>query len=217
MKTLHIDFVSDVACPWCAVGLAGLEVALEQLLGEVDAHISFQPFELNPTMGPEGQDLAEHLMQKYGSSPEEQAQIRERIRAHGAEVGFAFKPEGRGRIWNTFDAHRLLLWAGELGPDKQYALKKELLAAYHGRAENISDPEVLLRACMAVGLDAVRARAILDSEEYALAVRQAEMQWQQAGIHSVPAVIVNQQYLISGGQSPAVYVDALRRIASAAA
>jgi predicted DsbA family dithiol-disulfide isomerase len=216
MKTLYIDFVSDVACPWCAVGLAGLEVALEQLLGEVDAHIRFQPFELNPTMGPEGQDVTEHLSQKYGSSPEEQAQIRERIRQRGAEVGFVFHPQGRGRIWNTFDAHRLLHWAGELGPDKQYALKKELLTAYHGRAENISDPAVLLRACAVAGLDAERARAILDGEEYALAVRQAELQWQQAGIHSVPAVIVNQQYLISGGQPPAVYVDALRRIASAA-
>ncbi len=216
MKTLQIDFVSDVACPWCAVGLAGLEVALEQLLGEVDAHIAFQPFELNPTMGPEGQDITEHLTQKYGSSPEEQAQIRERIRARGAEVGFVFKPEGRGRIWNTFDAHRLLHWAGEQGPDKQYALKKELLTAYHGRAENISDPAVLLRACTVAGLDAQRARAILEGEDYALAVRQTELQWQQAGIHSVPAVIVNRQYLISGGQPPAVYVDALRRIASAA-
>ena len=110
----------------------------------------------------------------------------------------------------------MLHWAGEQGPDKQYALKKELLTAYHGRAENISDPAVLLRACAVAGLDAQRARAILEGEDYALAVRQTELQWQQAGIHSVPAVIVNRQYLISGGQPPAVYVDALRRIASAA-
>ncbi len=213
---LQIDFVSDIACPWCAVGLGGLEQALEQLLGQVDAHLRFQPFELNPAMGPEGQDMTEHLTQKYGSTPEQQAQIRETIRARGAEVGFSFRPEGRGRIWNTFDAHRLLHWAGEQGPDKQYALKKELLVAYHGRADNVSDAEVLVRACRVAGLDEARARAILASEDYALAVRQAEMQWQQAGINSVPAVIVNQRYLISGGQPVAVYVDALRRIAAEA-
>jgi len=215
--TLQIDFVSDVACPWCAVGLGGLDTALDRLLGEIDAHIAFQPFELNPAMGPEGQDMTEHLTQKYGSSPEQQAQIRETIRARGAAVGFQFKPEGRGRIWNTFDAHRLLHWAGEQGPDKQYALKRELLAAYHGRAENVSDPEVLLRTCATVGLDVARAQAILGSEEYALAVRENEMRWQQAGIHSVPAVIVNGRYLISGGQPPEAYEEALRRIAASAA
>ncbi len=212
--TLQIDFVSDIACPWCAVGLGALEQALESTLGVVDAHITFQPFELNPAMGPEGQDMTEHLTQKYGSSPEQQAQIRETIRARGAEVGFAFKPEGRGRIWNTFDAHRLLHWAGEQGADKQYALKKELLTAYHGRAENVSDADVLARACVVAGLDEAQARAILASEEYALAVRQNEMQWQQAGIRSVPAVVINRQYLISGGQPAAVFEQALRRIAA---
>ncbi len=215
--TLQIDFVSDVACPWCAVGLGGLDMALDRLLGEIDAHITFQPFELNPGMGPEGQDMTEHLTQKYGSTPEQQAEIRERIRERGAAVGFAFKPEGRGRIWNTFDAHRLRPWAGEQGPDKQYALKRELLAAYHGRAENVSAADVLLRACTTVGLDAARAQDILDGEDYALAVRENEMRWQQAGIHSVPAVIVNGRYLISGGQPPEAYEEALRRIAASAA
>ncbi|MFN4360704.1 MAG: DsbA family oxidoreductase [Hylemonella sp.] len=215
--TLQIDFVSDIACPWCAIGLAGLDTALDRLLGEIDAHLTFQPFELNPGMGPGGQDIGEHLTQKYGSTPEQQAEIRERIRERGAAVGFAFKPEGRGRIWNTFDALRLLYWAGEQGPDKQYALKRELLAAYHGRAENVSDHAVLLRACETVGLDAARAQAILGSEEYALAVRESEMQWQQAGITAVPAVVVNQRYLISGGQPPEAYEEALRRIAASVA
>jgi predicted DsbA family dithiol-disulfide isomerase len=212
--TLQIDFVSDVACPWCAIGMSSLEQALEKTLGVVDAHITFQPFELNPTMGAEGQDVTEHLTQKYGSTPEEQAQVRQRIRERGAEAGFTFNPEGRGRIWNTFDAHRLLYWAGEEGADKQYALKKALLTAYHGRAENVSDHEVLLRVCAEVGLDDTRARAILAGNDYALPVREAEQQWQAAGIHSVPAVVVNQRYLISGGQPAAVYEDALRRIAS---
>jgi len=212
--SLQIDFVSDIACPWCAVGLGALEQALENTLGVVDAHITFQPFELNPAMGPEGQDMTEHLTQKYGSSPEQQAQIRETIRARGAEVGFAFKPEGRGRIWNTFDAHRLLHWAGLQGADKQYALKKELLTAYHGRAENVSDADVLVRACTVAGLDEAQARTLLAGDDYGLAVRENEQQWQQAGIHSVPAVVINRQYLISGGQPAAVFEQALRRIAA---
>lgn len=212
--TLQIDFVSDIACPWCAVGLGALEQALENTLGVVDAHIQFQPFELNPAMGPEGQDISEHLTEKYGSTPEQQAQIRETIRQRGAEVGFQFRPEGRVRVWNTFDAHRLLHWAGLQGADKQYALKKELLAAYHGRAEKVSDPEVLVRIAAAAGLDETQARAVLTSDDYALEVRENEQLWQQAGIHSVPAVIINRQFLISGGQPAAVFEQALRRIAA---
>ncbi|MEA3394690.1 MAG: DsbA family oxidoreductase [Pseudomonadota bacterium] len=215
--SLQIDFVSDVACPWCAVGLGALEQALTNVQGDISAELHFQPFELNPHMGPEGQDVGEHLSEKYGSTPEQQAQIRETIRQRGAEVGFTFKPEGRGRIWNTFDAHRLLHWAGLQGADKQHALKKELLNAYHGRAENVSDAEVLAQACASVGLDAAQARAILAGDDYADAVRSNEMQWQQAGIRSVPAIVINRQYLISGGQPAAVFEEALRKIAADAA
>lgn len=212
--SLQIDFVSDIACPWCAVGLGALEQALAHVQGDISAELHFQPFELNPNMGPEGQDMTEHLSEKYGSTPEQQAQIRETIRQRGAEVGFSFKVEGRGRIWNTFDAHRLLHWAGLQGADKQHALKKELLKAYHGRAENVSDTEVLAQACASVGLDTTQARAILAGDDYADAVRQNEMQWQQAGIRSVPAIVINRQYLISGGQPVAVFEEALRKIAA---
>lgn len=212
--SLQIDFVSDVACPWCAVGLGALEQALTHVQGEISAELHFQPFELNPHMGSEGQDMTEHLSEKYGSTPEQQAQIRETIRQRGAEVGFTFKPEGRGRIWNTFDAHRLLHWAGLQGADKQHALKKELLTAYHGRAENVSDAEVLANACASVGLDAAQARAILAGDDYADAVRQNELQWQQAGIRSVPAIVINRQYLISGGQPVETFEQALRKIAA---
>jgi len=212
--SLQIDFVSDVACPWCAVGLGALEQALANVQSDISAELHFQPFELNPHMGPEGQDVGEHLAEKYGSTPEQQAQIRETIRQRGAEVGFTFKPEGRGRIWNTFDAHRLLHWAALQGTDKQHALKKELLNAYHGRAENVSDAEVLAHACASVGLDAAQARAILAGDDYADVVRENEMQWQQAGIRSVPAIVINSQYLISGGQPVAVFEEALRKIAA---
>lgn len=214
MKTLQIDYVSDVACPWCAVGLGGLEVALDNLLGVVDAHVKFQPFELNPNLGPEGEDLMEHLTQKYGAPPEQFVQSRGMLRKRGAEVGVEFAPGNGGRIWNTFDAHRLLHWAGEEGPDKQWALKKALMQAYHARSENVSDVEVLVRHAKSVGLDEQRAREILAGDEFALAVREKELEWQQAGINAVPAVIINRKYLISGGQPAAAYEDALRRIAA---
>ena len=211
---LKIDFVSDIACPWCAVGLFSLEKALDRLQGEVSAELHFQPFELNPHMGPGGQDLGEHLTEKYGSTPEQQAQIRQTIAARGAEVGFIFAEGGRGRVYNTFDAHRLLAWAEGQGEGAQRRLKKALLAAYQGRAERIEDHAVLLAVVQEVGLDVAAARAVLDSEAYAQEVRTLERQYQQAGIRSVPAVIVNDQYLISGGQPAEVFEQSLRQIAA---
>jgi len=212
--TLKIDFVSDIACPWCAVGLFSLEKALESLQGEVRAEWHFQPFELNPDMAAGGQDLGEHLTQKYGSTPEQQAQIRETIAARGAEVGFEFAPGGRGRVYNTFDAHRLLAWAEGQGAGAQYRLKKALLAAYQGRAERIEDPEVLLAVVRESGLDVTQAREVLDSGAYGDKVRAVERLYQRSGIRSVPAVIVNDQYLISGGQPVEVFAQSLRQIAA---
>lgn len=213
--SLKIDFVSDVSCPWCAVGLGALEEALGKLQGEVSAELHFQPFELNPKLGAEGQDIGEHLTQKYGSTAAQQVQIRETIRARGAEVGFVFNPEGRGRIWNTFDAHRLLHWASlEGAAGQQHALKKALLAACHTRSEAMGDHAVLLGCVREVGLDEARAQAILASDEFAQAVREREGFYTSVGIHSVPAVIVNDRHLISGGQPAAVFEQALRQIAS---
>ncbi|AOF85667.1 DSBA-like thioredoxin domain protein [Hydrogenophaga sp. RAC07] len=213
--SLKIDFVSDVSCPWCAVGLGALEEALGKLQGEVSAELHFQPFELNPKMPAEGQDIGEHLTQKYGSTAAQQVQIRDTIRARGAEVGFVFNPEGRGRIWNTFDAHRLLHWAEHEGaPGQQHALKKALLAACHTRSEAMGDHAVLMACVREVGLDEVRAQAILASDEFAQAVREREGFYTSVGIHSVPAVIVNDRHLISGGQPAAVFEQALRQIAS---
>jgi predicted DsbA family dithiol-disulfide isomerase len=213
--TLKIDFVSDIACPWCAVGLGALEQALEKLKGEVQAQLHFQPFELNPNMAPGGQDLSEHLTQKYGSTPEQQAQIRANISARGEEVGFKFNPGGRGRVYNTFNAHRLLHWAGVTGPEgSQHALKRALLASYQGRAEVIESNDVLLAVVASVGLDVAEAQNILSSDTYSQEVREIEQFYQQAGIHSVPAVIINVKHLISGGQPAAVFEQALRQIAA---
>lgn len=214
MKALHIDFVSDVACPWCAVGLASLERALQKLEGEVAVDLHFQPFELNPQMGPEGQDVTEHITQKYGATPEQQAKNRAAIAQRGAEVGFEFRQEGRGRIWNTFDAHRLLAWAGEIGPRQQRDLKMALLAAYHGEARNPSDRAVLADVAASVGLDRKEAELVLESGRYANEVREAESNFQGLGIHAVPSVIVNHKHLIQGGQPPEVFEQALRQIAA---
>jgi predicted DsbA family dithiol-disulfide isomerase len=210
---MKIDFVSDIACPWCAVGLNALEMALQRLGADMPVELHFQPFELNPQMGPDGQDAVEHLSAKYGISAEQIARNQAAIRERGAAVGFAFGT--RGRVWNTFGAHRLLHWAGVEGADgAQRALKHALLQAYHGHGRNPSDAEVLVAAAASAGLDPGRARAVLDSDEFTQEVRQAEAFWQQAGIRSVPAVVVNDRHLIQGGQPPEVFEQALRQIAA---
>lgn len=213
---IKIDFVSDIACPWCAVGLASLQQALKSSADAVQATLHFQPFELNPDMLPGGEDINEHLARKYGGTPAQFEANRAAIRERGAAVGFVFNPAGRGRIYNTFNAHRLLHWAGLQGEAQQLALKRALLEAYHGRGEAVERDEVLLAAVESVGLDVELARQILAGDEYAAEVRAAEGMWQQAGIHSVPAVVINQRHLISGGQPPEVFEQALRQIAAQA-
>jgi predicted DsbA family dithiol-disulfide isomerase len=163
-------------------------------------------------MGPEGEDAAKHLMRKYRISAEQLAQNRQVIVERGAGVGFAFGT--RSRIWNTFDAHRLLHWAGLQGGDHQRRLKHALLAAYHTRGENPGAHEVLLRAATEAGLDATQAAEVMDSGRYADEVRERERFYQQLGIHSVPSVIVDDRHLIQGGQPPEVFEQALRQIAA---
>jgi len=209
---MRIDFVSDVACPWCAVGLNSLESALRSIGDAIPVELHFEPFELNPAMPPEGEDAIRYLSRKYGAPPEQLARIRAALRERGAAVGFEFGE--RPWIWNTFDAHRLLHWAGLEGPDRQRALKHALLTAYHGRAENPGARDVLLRLAGEVGLDVERARAVLDSDEFAAEVRERERYWQELGIHSVPAVVIDGRHLISGGQPPEVFEQALRQIAA---
>ncbi len=213
---MRIDFVSDVACPWCAVGLNSLEKALERLGPDVPVELHFQPFELNPTMATEGADAGDYLKAKYGMSDAQLAHNRGVLRERGAAVGFAFGE--RLRVWNTFDAHRLLHWAGLEGQPAgaQRSLKHALLQAYHGDGRNPGATEVLLELAAAVGLDADAAREVLASGRYADEVRAAERSWQQAGINSVPAIVINQRHLISGGQPPEVFEQALRQIAAEA-
>ena len=208
---MKIDFVSDVACPWCAVGLYSLETALRRIGDAVPVEVNFQPFELNPTMPPEGRETLAYLAEKYGATPERLAATREVLRQRGAEVGFSFGD--RPWVWNTFDAHRLLYWAGLEGADRQRALKHALLSAYHTHAQNPSAHDVLLRVAEQAGLDPARARQILDSDEYAAEVRALEQHYQRLGISAVPSMIVDGRHLIQGGQPPEAIEQALRQIA----
>ncbi|QNP39990.1 DsbA family oxidoreductase [Lysobacter solisilvae (ex Woo and Kim 2020)] len=215
MTPLRIDFVSDVVCPWCAIGLASLEQALQRLQGEVQAEIHFRPFELNPQMAPEGEDIAEHLQRKYGMSTEQLGANQEAIRQRGAALGFTFDMDRRSRTWNTFDAHRLLHWAGIEG--KQAALKHALLRAYFTDGRNVSDHAVLADVAAGVGLPVERAHAILAGDDYAAETRAEEEFFQRHGINAVPAIIIEQRHLISGGQPVEVFERALREIAQAKA
>ncbi|OWQ90928.1 disulfide bond formation protein DsbA [Roseateles aquatilis] len=210
---LRIDFVSDVACPWCAVGLKSLETALKRL-PDIAVDLHFQPFELNPQMPPEGEDIEEHLTRKYRSTTEQRQQIREHLRQRGAEVGFTFTEGARSRIWNTFDAHRLLHWAGLQSARAQHDLKLALLTAYHTHGKNPGDREVLLHTIGEIGLDKAEAARVLDSGEYTEDVRDAESLWLGRGISSVPAVVINERYMIQGGQPPEAFEQALRQIAA---
>lgn len=210
---LRIDFVSDVACPWCAIGLASLQQALRALDGSVQAEIHLQPFELNPQLPFAGEDANEHLMQKYGIGEAQLEVNRKAIRDRAAALGVTINTGRGSRVWNTFDAHRLLHWAGTRDRDQAVALKQALFRAYFTANENIADHAVLVRVAEAAGLDAGEARRVLEGNEFADAVRTREHHYQQAGIHSVPATIVDGQWLISGGQPPDSFERALRGIA----
>jgi predicted DsbA family dithiol-disulfide isomerase len=212
VTTLKIDIVSDVSCPWCIIGYQALNQALDNLSPEVKADISWQPFELNPNMPPQGQDIVEHITEKYGISVEQSEQNRAMIKQRGLEVGYEFGHRGGGRIYNTFDAHRLLHWAGEEG--KQTELKLALFDLYFQQSGDPSDHSQLLQVVEKVGLDKAQASAILASDKYTDEVRAAQRLYQANDISSVPAVIINNKHLISGGQPAAVFEQALREIAN---
>ncbi len=211
-KPITIDFVSDISCPWCVIGLKGLEQALERI-GDVDAELRFQPFELNPHMPPEGQRLVDYAAQKYGSTPQQLGERRAMVRERAAELGFTIAlPPEEGRVYNTFDAHRLLHWAGTEG--RQRELKLALFEAYFTKCLNPSDHDVLADAAEMSGLDRKVAADVLASGRYAKEVREDVEAWRARGINAVPAVIINGRYLISGGQPSEIFEQAIRKVAS---
>jgi predicted DsbA family dithiol-disulfide isomerase len=214
-QSLKIDFVSDISCPWCVIGLRSLEQALERIGDSATADIHLQPFELNPQMAPGGQDIVEHLAQKYGSTREQLTRNQEAIRDRGAALGFTFDMTKRSRVYNTFDAHRLLHWAELEG--RQLPLKRALFAAYFTEGRDPSDRETLIEIATQVGLDPAQAREVLESGRYANDVRERERFYGERGIQAVPSVIINDKYLIQGGQPPEAFEQALRQIAAESA
>lgn len=209
-QKIRIDIVSDVVCPWCIIGFKQLQRALGQLEGTVEAEIHWHPFELNPQMPPEGQDLREHVAQKYGASAEQSRATRARLSQIAESLGVEFRLFEDMRIHNTFKAHQLLHWAGEQG--KQTELELALFESYFTRQENPDEPEVLVAAAGRAGLDEAEASAVLSDGRYADTVRDEQRFWLSKGIHAVPSVILDQRYLIPGAQDPEVFVAALKKL-----
>jgi predicted DsbA family dithiol-disulfide isomerase len=212
---VKIDYVSDIAFPWCAVGLGGLEQAIKKIGDAFEVEVHFQPFELNPDMPPGGQDVFEHLTQKYGKTVDQVRATQNDIKARAAAVGYPFHPEGRKHVYNTFNAHRLLHWAGlEHGPQAQHRLKRELLVTYFQLAVDLDDPQNVLAAVSRAGLDVERASEILASDEFAAEVRAQQRKYTSMGIQSVPSIIINDKYLLQGAQPAEAFEQALRQVAA---
>lgn len=214
---LQIDIISDVMCPWCAIGYSALKQAA-QSFPEAGIQIRWHPFELNPNMPVEGQDLREHLAEKYGSTEEESEQNRIHMTKLGNELGFEFNFSDTQRIVNTFNAHQLLTWAGELQESPGYAddlqtqLKMALFTAYFRDGVDVSNTDELIRIATDVGLSAQEAQQLLEQQTYAGAVRAEQQQFQQMGINSVPGVILANKYLVSGGQPVEVFKRAIQQV-----
>jgi predicted DsbA family dithiol-disulfide isomerase len=212
---LRIDIVSDVVCPWCIIGYLQLQRALEQLQGQFEVTIHWQPFELNPQMPAEGQDLGEHLAQKYGSTVEQGQAVRSRLAELGDSLGFVFDYYDGMRMYNTFAAHRLLHWASELG--KQTELKLALFSAFFTRRENVSDYSVLACVARRVGLPAAQALQVLEQDRYENTVRAEQQQWLQRDVHAVPTFFFNQRYSVPGAQEAATFERVLHKLRASAA
>lgn len=209
-ESLDIQFVSDIMCPWCVVGLGNLNKALDELKDTVSADITFQPFELNPEMRPEGQDFSEHITEKYGITKAQSDENRAMIQARGKEVDFDFNFTPESRMRNSFDAHRLLHWANLEG--KQAELKMALFKAHFTHNQDVSDYSTLANLAASVNLDPAAAKGILENGHFTEEVRKLEQQWQQHGITSVPTVIINNKYAISGGQPADTFKKAIEDI-----
>lgn len=209
-QPLRIDIVSDVVCPWCVVGYRQLAAALEQT--NTDHEIHWHPFELNPNMPSEGQNMREHITEKYGSSKAESDASRARIAEAGSDVGFEFNFNDDLRMHNTFNLHQLLHWAEQQG--RMHELKQALFTAHFTDNRNLSDITILADIAAEIGLDGKEALAVLEDQRFANDVREVEQHWQRQGIQSVPAIIFNEQHLVSGAQGVDNYINILEQLAT---
>lgn len=209
-KKIKIDLVSDVVCPWCAVGYKRLEQAIEELGIQDKIELEWQPFELNPHIPIEGQDLAEHIAEKYGSTPEQQKESRDRLTEFGAELGFTFNYFEGMRMANTFDAHVLLAYAKE--KNKQTELKLRFMNAFFGEQKNVSDRAILKQELEAIGLNSEEAFLYLNDAKNRDHVKSAEQYWQGLGVNSVPTVVINSKTGVTGAQPVSVFKEILTDI-----
>ena len=207
---LRIDIVSDVVCPWCIIGYKQLQQALTQFEGVFEVQLFWQPFELNPQMPPEGQDLREHIAQKYGASEGQSKGLRARMTQLGDSLGFKFDYFDGMRMYNTFQAHQLLHWAEEQG--SQTELKLALFEAFFSRRENVADPQLLVTVAARVGLDSEQAREVLESARYEEIVRTEQTRWLDREVHAVPAFFFNNGFPVPGAQEPETFVRVLNRL-----
>lgn len=222
-QALTIDIYSDVMCPWCLIGYGQLTKALRELDGEIAAEIRWRPFELNPDMAREGEAQETHLQRKYRRSAEEGAGLRSQMKAIAEEAGVSVSYEGAddeiseappAMIWNTRDCHKLLTFALEqAGPQVQTALKLALFRAHFNERRNLADRSLLLDIAASLGLHRAAAKSALDDPDLEARVLADEHQAWDMNISGVPAMIINEKFLIPGAQTPEVYVNALRRVA----
>ena len=210
MTKLKIDIVSDVVCPWCTVGYKHLEKAIDELGVKDQVEIEWQPFELNPEMPVEGQNVNEHIAQKYGSTPEQQAESKRNLTAVGAKAGFKFDYFDEMRMVNTFDAHVLLEYAKEFG--KQTELKMRLTTAFFSERKDVSDLAILKQALLDVGLDAEEGMARIDNKEARAEVSQHQEYWKSLGINSVPTFVFNRKSAASGALPVESFKQALTEL-----
>lgn len=212
---ITVDIVSDVVCPWCIIGYKKLEQAMQRFEGKAEFALAWHAFELNPNMPPEGQDINEHMAQKYGATREQSKANRERLRSAGSDLDFDFSYHENMRMVNTFDAHRLLHWAGETG--KQTALKLALFKAHFTDGKNVNDHAILTEVAVSVGLNEKRTRDLLGSDLFADDVRAVEAQWQDRFISGVPAFIFNKKFMVPGAQDSDVFAQIIENKVLAAA
>ncbi|GJL87824.1 MAG: DSBA oxidoreductase [Minwuia thermotolerans] len=211
-QPLRIDIVSDVMCPWCIIGYRQLAEALDATGTAHDIH--WHPFELNPDMPAEGQNVREHIAEKYGSTPEQSDKSRKQMTALGADLGFDFRYTDDMRMHNTFNAHQLLHWADTQG--RKHDLKLALFTAHFTDRRNLSDDTVLADVAGEIGLDRVEALAVLADQRFASEVRQIEGFWVQQGIRGVPSVVLDRKHLVTGAQGVENYTTILGQLAKGA-
>ena len=209
-KKLKIDIVSDVVCPWCTIGYKRLEKAIAELGVEDQIEIEWQPFELNPNMPAEGQNVREHITEKYGSTLAKQKESQEHMAQIGEELGFTFDYFDEMRMVNTFEAHILLDYAKQFG--KQTELKMRLTKAFFSERKDVSDRNVLKEALLDVGLNAEEGLAKLESEEARYEIRSQQGYWQNLGVSSVPTVVFNRKSALTGAQPVETFKQVLEEL-----